>query len=216
MNTIPETQLLITDKLAKDLQLRTAIIKSNLYSVRTYTFGHGPNIILGFPPFPHSGILFTTLVKDIDINNITFVTFDLPGWIGFSKLKKQTHFNYKLTLDIVERIKEKFQFTRFNTLGYSFGTSIAIQVAEKYKNECNKLALISPIVNSNLKSLQSERTKIILAYKLRLDNLMENHLLKRYKFYRQKFLKEGLSTKVLDNYLSLIKKSNYGFILESL
>ncbi len=105
-------------------------IKFNGYNIQTYSFGAGEKVVLSFPGFPHSGLYFTLFLRFYDPTRVKFITFDLPGWFGNSEnVFQNSEFAIETYVDIAEKILEEYEVKKFNIIGYSFGSALAVLIA---------------------------------------------------------------------------------------
>ncbi|MFS8130718.1 MAG: alpha/beta fold hydrolase [Candidatus Dojkabacteria bacterium] len=132
-----------------DYRKHTTIYKG--YSIQTYQFGEGENVVFSFPSFPHSGLYYLWFLTHYNTSKVKFITFDLPGWTGYSENIFQTN---KFTLDeyveIAKVILKDYKIERFSVIGYSFGGALALKLAADMKSKVDKVVLVSSVINSRI------------------------------------------------------------------
>ncbi len=147
--------------------------------IQTYSFGEGDNIVLALPSFPQSGIYYLWLLDKIKFTNLKFITFDLPGWSGYSEdFLEYKSFHLDIYIDIAKEVLNAYKIKEFSILGYSFGGAIGIELASELKHRVKSIVLVSTIINGKKISLRN-RTKflITIAYYLGLHYKIKSYIL---------------------------------------
>lgn len=151
--------------------------------IQTYSFGEGDNIVLALPSFPQSGTYYLWLLDKVEFNNLKFITFDLPGWSGYSEnFLDYKNFNLDIYIDIAKEVLKAYKVNEFSILGYSFGGAIGTKLASELSDRVKSIVLVSTIINGNKISLRN-RTKflITIAYYLGLHSRIKKYILKVFK-----------------------------------
>ncbi len=188
--------------------------------IQVYEFGKGDKLIFGFPGFSFPGIAFSYGFADIDPNSYKFLTFDLPGWGGWSEnIFEDNSFDankyVELALEIIEFYKNRDNLTLKGFLGYSFGTRLAIE-ANKLLDYKYKCVLVSPVILGGKYWSLDRKLLITLASRLKTKKIMKNIILK--KFYKQVYpeIKGNYSDGLLDQITSMLIRSDGLIMIRSL
>ncbi|MEO6728688.1 MAG: alpha/beta hydrolase [Candidatus Dojkabacteria bacterium] len=121
------------------------------FNIQTYSFGTGEKVVFSFPSFPHSELYYLWFLTHYDPSKVRFITFDLPGWAGYSEdMFRNRDFNIDEYVDIAKQILKDYKVEEFSVIGYSFGGAMALKLAADLKNQVKKVVLVSSVINSNL------------------------------------------------------------------
>ncbi|MEP7103729.1 MAG: alpha/beta fold hydrolase [Candidatus Dojkabacteria bacterium] len=167
-------------------------------------------MIFAFPSSPHSGLYFLRILNHYDLSKIKFITFDLPGWAGYSENIFQTgDFDIDEYVDIAKKILIEHKIKDFSVMGYSFGGSLALKLASEANCNVKKIALISTIIHP--KFLQKHRLSGIV----KVINFTKSYfLLKLAAVKMTQHIIKGLSDskeaskEFLEIYLDMVKNIN--------
>ncbi len=194
---------LIMEKNKYKFEFTTRIIDFQGYNIQTYSWGNGKRPIFAFPPFPNSGLSYIWFFNHYDLDKVKVITFDLPGWIGYSEnIFKAKDFELNEIIDIAIKIIKEYKIDDFDILGYSFGSALAVMLNNKCQNKVHKLLIVSPIVNSKI--IKGFYSRYFIPYILKLK------LSKIYKFKINRFIKKmsknvWLKDNAPINYIQYIK-----------
>ncbi len=175
-------------------------------NIRTYHIGNGENIIIALPAFPSPGLIYFLNFSNLVEKNIKIIALDIPGWIGGSSINyyKNKKFSFDLLVDLVEQIIIKLKVEKFSLLGYSFGGSLSIKLAEKYIDQIKKLVLVSSVANSQINNSTFMLNLYKIADKWRISPIFIKSVLLLKKRWVLKIMKE-MDVSIEDqNYLELI------------
>ena len=195
---------------------KTELVKYKNKYIQTYSFGDGDNVVLSLPSFPHSGLTYLLFLRHKKHVNAKFITFDLPGWIGYSENTfDDDKFSFTEIVNIVDSILNHYKVDRFNVIGYSFGGALALQVVQRFHNRVNRIVLVSTIVNANLiKNLMIVR-KIKIAHYFKLAKAIRNVINKSALDFFKYFRAEGIPENLLDEYRGMLGRLNNKILLDS-
>jgi len=184
--------------------------------ITTYVFGNGKKTVFLFPPFPHSGLLYMLFYAICPEYDVRYVTLDLPGWIGKSENSYKYGFSYERLMKIIRYFIDYYSTGKFSVLGFSFGTSIAIQIPRIYKNRVKNVVLVSPVVNGKL--IHSYPKAILLDYlkKKKLYGISSIYVKSRFKKYKQELINSGFPKQFIDTYFSLFEMMDMKIVMNSL
>jgi len=148
--------------MSKNVRFKELLVKYNLpfktywidyegYKIQAYKFGDNEeNVTFCIPSFPFSGLFYHWILYNASKTGCTFITFDVPGWIGYSEnYFKHRRFSMDALLDIACKVIDHFNPPTFKIIGYSFGGVVAMRLTDKYAERVKKLALVSTLVNAN-------------------------------------------------------------------
>jgi pimeloyl-ACP methyl ester carboxylesterase len=185
--------------------------------IQTYSFGEGDKIVFLFPSFPHSGLYFRWLFYKCDLSKLKMITFDLPGWIGYSEsYKKGEEYSMESVVEIGRGILDFYKVEKFSVLGYSFGGSLALKIAADWEDRVEKIVLVSAVLNS----MEVEGTKYVrwvnLAKRLQAGSLMKNFIIRKFNSYRKYLRSEGLDKDYMDMYMKMVANIDSKILLESI
>lgn len=180
-----------------------------------YRFGIGKKKVLSLPGFPHSGLIYLYFLLKYDLTKVTFITLDIPGWIGNSdNIFKDSEYNEDTIVDIVEKIIEKFNLNKFSVIGYSFGSSLAAKLVALGKYNIEKLALVSPVIHGN--RIDDRRWLLNIIKSLKLYSYFRLHINHRFRLYRARLKRYGMDEKILKEYFVMLQNSDPKVLFESI
>jgi len=188
------------------------------YSIQTYEFGEGENIVFSFPSFPHSGLYYLWFLTHYDKHSVRFITFDLPGWSGYSEnIFQKNDFTIDEYVEIAKVILSDYGVDKFSVIGYSFGGAMALKLAADCKERVNKLVLVSSVINSNI----VQRFNLIRLVKLlhfsKYYNVLRNVIVRKMKeISRVLNEEEGIPMIFLEMYSDMVKHIDARVISESI
>lgn len=185
------------------LEYETKDIKIGKDLIRTYQFGQGDNIILAFPGFPFSGLIFSWLLMNSDLRNSRVVTFDMPGWAGFSKIDPNiTYTSIERMVEIGNSLMEsEFPKKSFSILGYSYGGALGVKIFGINKQKVKRIALVSPVIDG--KTVYTSWVRLIeLAKKFHLNWFVRKYVQHEYIDPVLRYLEENFEVPL--SYMQLI------------
>lgn len=184
-------------------------------AIQTYSFGEGDKVIFSFPSFPHSGLYYLFFTKFYPKNNYRFITFDLPGWAGWSdNIFDKEPFSMELLVDIAQEVLDHYKVKDFSLIGYSFGGALALRLAAVQYNRLNKLVLVSPVAFGSVANKNRTVQLVKLAYKYKMTKTMRVVL--DWMFYHAiPGLKDLIEPRLLNMYIAMYKEADKNVILES-
>lgn len=185
--------------------------------IRTYLFGNGKVKILSLPPFPHSGVLYLYFLLQYDLSKVQILTFDIPGWIGQShNIFPDGNYNEDVIIDLIGTILKKYAFNTFRVIGFSFGTTLAAKMVERFGARVEKVAFISPVL-SGIKAREAGKRIIMkIMNDLNLLFIADMYLKSRFKVYKKRLQADSIVSKVLDEYEVMINHIDQKVVLTSL
>jgi pimeloyl-ACP methyl ester carboxylesterase len=138
--------------------------------IQTYVIGNGKHAIFAFPPFPHSGVLFSKLTE-VSPGDYTIYTIDQPGWSGYSdNIFIDTPLNMHAYIDIAEAVINHYGLKDFSVLGYSFGGALAVRLAAKRLRQIRSIVLVSPILFRSISKADKRHSWLKLGILLGKDH----------------------------------------------
>lgn len=184
--------------------------------IKTYTFGEGKNVALYLPSFPQSGIAYLLFLRNKQNLGLKFITFDLPGWIGYSEnIFNDKKFNFDEILNIAEYILDYYKVKDFNIIGYSFGGALSLKIASKFKSRVKRIVLISTIINPSIISNLSTPKFVKYAYRLGLSKFV-GIVIRKYANRMIKDLRsQNVPSVMIQEYVDMISKMNNKIVLDS-
>ena len=192
-------------------------IRYNDFNIETYAIGSGDKVVLSFPSFPHSGIYYLWFMNHYDLNKVRFITLDLPGWIGYSdNIFKNRKFDIEDYINIIKKIIEEYNLEKFSVLGYSFGAALTIRLVHEFPMRIEKIALVSPIIDSRPIQKTKEVIGINLIKKFNLESAFKYYLWSRWNYYRPRVLAEGFPQTLLSLYDGMVRNADPRILLESI
>jgi pimeloyl-ACP methyl ester carboxylesterase len=177
--------------------------------IQTYTLGEGENVVFSLPSFPHSGLSYLLLTHEYDPAKYKFVTFDLPGWAGWSDQHVLNSNDSLLAeyVNIANAVIAYYQLERFAIIGYSFGTNLAIHLSSQHLDRLNALTIVSPVLFKDLNQ------RAIQGVLVRLLNQTKTYFILNAVVRNQvrrvlKVLSRHYSYTVLSEYLAMLNMIN--------
>jgi len=187
-----------------DVSIKFKTISVEGKKVQTYSIGEGDSIVISYPPFPHSGLIYSLFMLHQSKPNIKFITFDLPGWVGMTESDKTGEFDLKQIERITKEIIKDYKISEFGVLGYSFGGILAIKTARRYNHRITKIALVSAVINGQLTTSSKDYKRIEMVEKLGLANVSKYYLQSRFRKYSKSLLEDGVPAPFLQWYQSMM------------
>ncbi len=186
--------------------------------IKTYVFGQGKKLVFLFPPFPHSGLLFMLFYALCPNYNVKYVTMDMPGWIGDSDNVYGKNFSYGKMLEVVQTVIDYYSPTdgKFSVLGYSFGTSLAIQVPKLYKERVKNIVLVSPVINGNLIHTYSQANILEFLKKRNLFDASKYYINFKFGKYTKTLIDDGFPEEFINTYNKLVLNMDVRIVMNSL
>lgn len=203
------------DDFILNCNFRTIVVEGK--KVQTYSLGTGEKTIFSFPAYPHSGLMYILFMLKYDLTKVRLVTFDLPGWIGMTEaFDKKGYFDIETIKKIVDAIIKEYRMDRFNVLGFSYGSLLALMVANSYSDRIDRVALVSPIVKSSLASKSSDAFKLKFLKYSRLYFLIKPYVRWRFSIYNKPLQEEGIPSQFLYSYQKMMDSIQSRYLFESL
>lgn len=198
-------------------------IKYKGKDIQTYMFGKGNinNAVFSFPAFPHSGLMYLYFLWHYDPQNLCFITFDLPGWIGKSEIPfTDSRYNEEEVLEIATKVRDRYGVQKYNVIGYSFGSTLAARLGALDSANIKRLAFVSPVLAGKNIQENWRRNTMGLIGKLGIWSFVKKYLFYKFNGYKKviksSFEEEGMDTTVIDAYEDLIAQSDARIIYDSL
>ncbi len=142
--------------------------------IQCYKFGTGKNITLCLPSYPFSGLYYHWVFRNFSSKDQTFITFDIPGWIGFSDdIFENQNFYMSDLIAIGVNLVNIYNPEKFNILGYSFGGMLAMELASIFDGRVKSLILVSTITDGYLAQQSRIYPWVGLMCKLKLYQVMK-------------------------------------------
>lgn len=185
--------------------------------VQTYSIGHGDKLILSFPAYPHSGLMYVLFMLNFDLSKVKLVTFDLPGWIGMTEsVGKEEVFNLEDILKITKEVVKEYKMEKFNVIGYSYGSLLALESAKSFSDRVERVAVVSPVIKKS-KVLDFDVAFGVAALKVTGTHfLLRPYLNYRFKKYKQALLDNGVPVQFVYLYEEMMKKARTKYLLQSI
>jgi pimeloyl-ACP methyl ester carboxylesterase len=199
-----------------DVSIKFKTITVDDKSVQTYSIGDGDSVILSFPPFPHSGLIYSLFLLKYPKEDVRIISFDLPGWIGMSEDSSLNNYSEEALMKVVDEVIKIYKLKKFSVLGFSYGGVIATKTAVKYPSRVKKISLVSPIVNGPLAHDTDDYKKISLIKKLSMQKLSKLYIKYRFKKYSRSLINDGIPKPFIEWYRSLIKSIDEYYLVDSL
>lgn len=185
--------------------------------IRTYVFGRGQKKVLSLPAFPHSGLIYLYLLLHYNLDRIQFISFDLPGWIGESEnIYEKSLYSEDETMNLLEKIISHYNLINFSIIGFSFGTTLATRLLEKYPEGINKIALVSPILKGLDVDDKSIRNRLKFINRFHAYELVKKYVQHRFRKYRKYLASTGMEQSVIDQYARMLNNSDAKVLFTSL
>lgn len=186
--------------------------------IQTYTFGDGENIIFALPSYPHSGLYYLFFTKFYTENNYKFITFDLPGWAGWSEnvfLDDQTQPTIPKFLDIAEAVLAEYGVKEFSLLGYSFGSALAFMLAAREPARIKKLVLVSPLIFGQYTYGTNQRAQLVIAKRVNAYKILKSLFVYKTKQILP-YLEQYIKPELLSLYTSMFAQADGRVLLRSI
>ncbi len=201
----------------EEFKFTSFYIDYNGFSIQCYKIGDGPKTLLSFPSYPHSGLSYTFFTKYHPIDSHTIITFDIPGWIGYSEnIFKNSKFDALEIVKIARKILQNEHINQVDIIGYSFGGSLAVLFTERYSELVNKVVLVSTILNNKLLRRNRRYLELKLLKLLNKPKILRNIMLGRYKKIKRALDKNSIPEIFEDRYKEMMSRSNAEVLLDSL
>ncbi len=196
----------------------TKLIPYKGYGIETYVIGSGEKTVLSFPSFPHSGLYYLWFLNHYNLDRVRFITFDLPGWIGYSEnlFKETKQVDIEDYISIAKEIIKTYNLKEFSLLGYSYGAALAIRLAHECQDEVKNVVLVSSVFDSKIIQKTKEIRFLKLIKRLKMYELLKLLVYHRWKLLKYVLLKEGLPANYLNLYYSMMLQVDPRVITESL
>ncbi|KKR06035.1 MAG: hypothetical protein UT34_C0001G0075 [candidate division WS6 bacterium GW2011_GWF2_39_15] len=181
------------------------LVDYNGYNIATYRFGKGKQTVLCLPPFPHSGLAYIRFLECISPKELSFVTLDIPGWIGNSQnIFEHKKFRYDRMMELLDFLVESLGLETFTLMGYSFGTTLSVVLNEKYKERVDKVVLISPLLNGKNIHQDPGVEALRLLRRYELYPVASLYTRVRFKQYSADLIKKGYPQYLIDLYSQML------------
>jgi pimeloyl-ACP methyl ester carboxylesterase len=196
---------------------KECVVEYEGQNIRAYSFGTGRNVIFTLPSFPHSGLYYLWFMKHCHPSLATFITFDLPGWIGVSdNIFYKKKFDIKEYVLIAKKVADYFRVQSYGVVGYSFGGVLALLLTNLDPQRVKKLALVSTIVNGPKCHKHPIPRMVKVCKFFKLGWLLKFYVWFKFKKYKKIIELEGFPKKDLELYQFMITQSSGKIMLESL
>jgi pimeloyl-ACP methyl ester carboxylesterase len=199
-----------------DVSIKFKTLTVDGKKVQTYSIGEGDSVVISYPPFPHSGLIYSLFMLHQEKPNIKFITFDLPGWVGMTEPESHGDFHLDDISRITKAIIHEYKIKEFGLLGYSFGGILATRTAHRYKNRVTKVALVSTVINGTLTSSTKDYKKIEFVEKLGLANISKYYLQSRFNKYKKSLIDDGVPIPFIEWYASMMNNIDPKALFESI
>jgi pimeloyl-ACP methyl ester carboxylesterase len=103
--------------------------------------GNGPKLLITLHGFGNTASIFEPIATAFS-DDYTTVSIDLPGH-GLTKWKN-TYFEKKDLMAIIESIKTEFKVEQFTLMGFSLGGRLSLNITDLQPNWIDKLILLAP------------------------------------------------------------------------
>lgn len=185
------------------------------HKIRTYRFGIGQKKVLSLPGYPQSGLIYLYFLLKYDLKKVTFITLDIPGWIGNSdNVFEKQDYDEDILIDIISKVIGKYRLNDFSVIGYSFGSSLAARIVGLNRFKIEKLALVSPVLHGN--RIEDRRWLLNLIRSLKLYSYFQLHINHRFRIYRARLKLYGIDEKTLNEYFNMLNKADAKVLFESI
>lgn len=205
-----------------DVSIEFKTIQKGKDQIQTYTIGNGPNVIFSLPPFPHSGLIYSMFVIHHEefAKKFKLISFDLPGWIGMTDINSKDSVAESVEMDFIvelsKAVLKEYKVKDFDLLGYSFGASVAVSIANKMPNRIKKIGLVSAVLKGDLTENTNDFKKISLIDKLNLHGAGKVYLKNRMKKYVSALRDDGIPDPFLQWYQAMAENIDTKSLLESI
>lgn len=199
-----------------DYRKHTTLYKDS--SIQTYEFGTGEKVVFSFPSYPHSGLYYLWFLTHYDTSKVRFITFDLPGWTGYSdNVFQGREFSIDEYVDIAKVILRDYKVERFSVIGYSFGGALALKLASDLKDKVDKVVLVSSVINSKLIDRINITRLIKTAHFLKYYSILKRIVLRKMREVNSVLIMESSIPPVfLNMYSDMVRQVNARVITESI
>lgn len=205
-----------------DVNIQFKNIQDGEDQIQTYSIGNGPNIIFSLPPFPHSGLIYSMFVMHYEefAKKFTLISFDLPGWIGMTYLKSvkssEEKSEMKTIIKLATRVLKEYKVKDFSLLGYSFGASVAVSIANKFPTRIKKIGLVSAVLKGDLTVDSKDYKTINFIDKFNLYGASKVYLLSKLNKYTKALREDGIPDPFLQWYSAMLKNIDTKILLLSI
>jgi pimeloyl-ACP methyl ester carboxylesterase len=186
--------------------------------IQTYTFGTGSHVIFSFPSFPQSGLYYLFFAQHYNHRNYKFITFDLPGWSGWSENLFREDPTLPLIptyLDIAEHVLKEYKVDKFSVIGYSFGAALAFMLAARNPERILRLALTSPVIFGGLTHQTKQHRLLGWVKRLNAHKLMRRRFRRRIESLLPDFRKL-VSADLVDMYMTMYMRTDSVVLMNSI
>lgn len=204
-----------------NFEYRTRRVELPEGAIQTYSFGSGEKVVFAFPSFPHSGLLYLLFTRHFDSSKYTFITFDLPGWAGWSDRsylqpeKSERRITLDEYVDIADAVLTSYQVKSFRIIGYSFGGNLALRLAIRHPEQVNRVVLVSAVLFGNLLKGTKAYRLLRIGRLLKLHKILERRLIKGF-VTAAKQVKLDSGDSIIDLYGAMYKQIHAPSLMECL
>ncbi len=202
----------------QDFSYESRLVKYKDNYIQAYSIGSGDKVIFSFPSFPHSGLTYLLFLKDYNLTKFKFITFDLPGWIGYSEnVFKNGDYDLEVCINIAKHILKEYSVKKFNVIGYSFGGALALKFAYEMEDSIDKIVLVSTIINSKIIANLNTVRAVKLLKKINKPSILLRIIHNRVKKFTKFIIAEGIMPEeLLLKYIDMSQHINARVLLESI
>lgn len=185
--------------------------------VQTYSVGEGKKVIFSFPAYPHSGLIYILFMLKYDLTKVKLITFDLPGWVGTTeRFSQDGSFDADLLIKIAKAVIKEYRVDKFNVLGFSFGSYLALLIANIYKDRVKKIVLVSPVINSSIARKSKDGLKIRILKYTGLYFLVKPYIFYRFEQYSKALIGQGIPEQFIYLYRNMMGKIQTKYVFRSI
>lgn len=182
-------------------------------TVKTYVLGNGPKKVFLFSPIPHSGMLMVKFLEEEMLDQLTLISFDIPGWTGEKYLEPEYTPIYKL-VNISKSIAKYLKLKKYSVVGIEYGASIVTSLVNS-EDRIESVVLINPVFK---RSLVSGKYRMLckLIKRLNLGQLVKNYYISQFRIKSKILLSDMFDQSILNVYMHMLNSMDSKVIGESI
>ena len=125
-------------------------------------------------------------------------------------------FDVDILIKIAKAIIKEYKVDKFNVLGFSFGSYLALLIANIYKDRVKKIVLVSPVINSSMAKKSADGLKILVLRYTGLYFLVKPYIYHRFRKYSQPLIEQGIPEQFIYLYKRMMEGIQTKYVFRSI
>lgn len=147
------------------------------------------------------------------LDQLTLISFDIPGWTGEKYLEPEYTPIYKL-VNVSKSIAKYLKLKRYSVVGIEYGASIVTSLVNS-EDRIESVVLINPVFK---RSLVSGKYRMLckLIKRLNLGQLVKNYYISQFRIKSKILLSDMFDQSILNVYMHMLNSMDSKVIGESI